>query len=493
MTRFNSATPTLEARTKTTNKAGGEGYKSSPELELVSTMLTSFVQDKFYESGKGTIDRLGSVLTQVDPEFAAKAAIYARDEFNMRSVSHVAAGELATLVSGEPWAKDFYEAIVVRPDDMTEITSYVQTKHGIRMTSAMKKGFAAAFNKFDSYQLSRHRAEDKKVSLVDIANLSRPKPTNDKAADALHALVNGTLRQERTFEAKLSAAGQKASTPEEKKAAKAQAWGETVQTMGYMALLKNLRNIMQDAPEALDTAIARLTTKKAVENSRVLPLRFVLAYREIEKLAGHPRQRDVLRAISKAMDLAVANVPKFEGTTLVAFDVSASMRGGYYGRNKGFADLPPSEIGALFSAILAKANDADFMTFDGSARYHSINTLDSTMTIGEKVSGLCRGGTTNFASVFETANKKYDRIIVLTDMQSWVDIDRRGSLRAYRQKFSANPHLYLFNLNDYGTLLFPENKVYNVAGFSEKVFDVMHLLESDRQALVNAVKSVKFK
>lgn len=493
MSRFNTATPTLEETTVTVNKAGGEGFKSSPELELVSTMLTSFVQDKFYESGNDTMKRLGDVIGQVDPEFAAKAAIFARDEFNMRSVSHVAAGELAVRVGGQPWAKDFYEAIVVRPDDMTEITSYVQAKHGVRMTAAMKKGFAAAFNKFDSYQLARHRAEDKSVSLVDIANLARPKPSNEKSADALKALVNGTLRQERTFEAKLSAAGQKASTPEEKAVAKAQAWGETVKSMGYMALLKNLRNIMTDAPEALDTALARLTNKASVEKSRVLPLRFVMAYREIEKLAGTPRQRDVLKAIATALDLSVSNVPKLKGNTLVAFDVSASMRGGWGARGKSFADMPPSEIGSLFSAILAKANDADLVTFDGSARYHSINTLDSTMTIAEKVASLCRGGATNFSSVFETANKKYDRIIVLTDMQSWVDIDRRGSLKAYRQKFKANPHLYLFNLNDYGTLLFPENKVYNIAGFSEKVFDIMGMLESDRQALVNAVKAVQFK
>lgn len=501
MSRFNSATPTLEARTRTTNKAGGEGYKSSPELELVSTMLTSFVQDKFYETAAGETNRIGKLIQSVDPLFGAKAAIYARDTFNMRSVSHIAAGELAPVVSGQPWAKDFYEAIVVRPDDMTEIASYASKGGKLKLTAAMKKGFANAFNKFDGYQLSRYRAEDKTISLVDIVNLTRPKADNEKTDEALHALVNGTLRQSRTFEAKLSVAGQKGATQEEKAASKSQAWSETVPTMGYMALLKNLRNIMTDADGAtLDLALSRLTNEKAVKSSRVLPYRFVIAERELKK-THHANTQKVIRALSQALDISVSNVPKFEGRTLIALDASSSMSGMYgysYAQRGGtpkgsFADTPPAEIGALFAAILAKSNDADLMLFHGSANYMNVNTLDSTMTIKDQITSRIRGGATNFASVLQTANQKYDRIIVLTDCESWMDSNRKASLTQYRQKFGADPHLYMFKLCDYGNLLFPENKVYNVAGFSDKVFDVMQLLESDRQALVNEVRKVKFK
>lgn len=502
MSRFNSATPTLEARTRTTNKAGGEGYKSTPELELVSTMLTSFVQDKFYESQEGETARIGQLIRSVDPEFGAKAALYARDEFNMRSVSHIAAAELAPVVSGQPWAKDFYEAIVVRPDDMTEIASFASKGRKLKLSGAMKKGFANAFNKFDGYQLSRYRGEDKTISLVDIVNLARPKADNPKTDEALHALVNGTLRQSRTFEAKLSIAGQQGKTQEEKAASKAQAWSETVPTMGYMALLKNLRNIMTDSDEAtLNLALSRLTNEKAVKSSRVLPYRFVIAERELKK-THHANTQKVIRALSQALDISVSNVPKFEGRTLIALDASSSMSGMYgyaYAQRSGgaakgsFADTPPAEIGAMFAAILAKSNDADLMLFHGSASYMNVNTLDSTMTITEQIKSKIRGGATNFASVLQTANKKYDRIIVLTDCESWMDSNRKASLTAYRQKFGADPHLYMFKLCDYGNLLFPENRVYNIAGFSDKVFDVMQLLESDRQALVNEVRKVKFK
>ena len=39
--------------------------------------------------------------------------------------------------------------------------------------------------------------------------------------------------------------------------------------------------------------------------------------------------------------------------------------------------------------------------------------------------------------------------------------------------------------------MFPERNVYALAGFSEKVFDVMALLERDREALVHEIEAVK--
>ncbi len=44
MSKFNT---TLTGTTKTTNYAGGDAYKQSSELELVSILLTSFVTDTF--------------------------------------------------------------------------------------------------------------------------------------------------------------------------------------------------------------------------------------------------------------------------------------------------------------------------------------------------------------------------------------------------------------------------------------------------------------
>ncbi len=38
--------------------------------------------------------------------------------------------------------------------------------------------------------------------------------------------------------------------------------------------------------------------------------------------------------------------------------------------------------------------------------------------------------------------------------------------------------------------MFPENKVFAIAGFSEKIFSIMGLLEQDREALIHEIDKV---
>lgn len=120
MAKFNTAVKPQ----KTENLAGGQAYAQSPELELISVMLTSFVAQTFYRSADDTLARVKELLPLVDTEFAAKLGVYARRVFGMRSISHALAAELAPHLSKKPFARNFYTAIVKRPDDMTEILAY---------------------------------------------------------------------------------------------------------------------------------------------------------------------------------------------------------------------------------------------------------------------------------------------------------------------------------------------------------------------------------
>lgn len=153
MSKFN--TNLEKGKTLTTNLAGGEAYKQTDELALVSILLTSFVNDQFYRNAKTSLDELKVLLSKVDPEFAAKACIYARDKFGMRSISHALAAELAKYISGKEFAKNFYDKIVIRPDDMMEILAYYNANCGEKIPNSIKKGFAKSFDKFDNYQLGK--------------------------------------------------------------------------------------------------------------------------------------------------------------------------------------------------------------------------------------------------------------------------------------------------------------------------------------------------
>lgn len=474
MSRFNQTS----TGTRTVNLAGGEAFSQSPEMQLVSILLTSFANDQFYKSGNQTFEDLKALIEKCDKAFVAKAAIYARTKFGMRSITHVVASELAKHLKGISWAKDFYNAIVHRPDDMTEILSYHLATH-TRESEAMKKGFAMAFNKFDKYALAKYRGENKGVKLVDVVNKVHPKPT-EKNVEAIAALIQGNLKSFDTWESELTKAGQAATNDDEKAEFKKDVWVKLVKErkIGYFALLRNLRNIIEQAPEVVPQALEMLTDEKLIKKSLVMPFRFSTAYDEMQKITG-PQARNAMMAITKAVDISVSNVPKFEGDTLVVLDVSSSMHG------------RPSQIGALFSAVLVKSNDTDFMQFDHDARYVNVNPMDSTLTLAQAM--RFNGGSTNFHAIFHRANRKYDRIIILSDMQGWVGhYSPAADFAEYKKRTGANPYIYSFDLQGYGSLQFPERNIFCLAGFSDKVFDIMSLMEQDKEALINEIGKVEF-
>lgn len=468
--------------TKTTNLAGGDAYSQDPKLELVSHLLTSFVSDQFYRSAEKGIARLDQLLSNVDPRFAAKAAVYARTKYGMRSVSHVVAGTLAMKASGQAWLKDFLNAVVYRPDDITEIVAYYKLISKRNPSAAMKKGLGRALSSFNEYQLGKYRAENAKLSLVDCVNLLHPKHT-----PALAKLVKGELKATGTWEMELTQAGQKADNEEHKLELKKEAWKKLIEEdkIGYFALLRNLRNILEQAPEVLDKALAMLQEEKRIKASLVLPFRFVTAIKEIQKIGGSDANR-VLTAIGNAVEISLNNVPEFPGKTLVVIDTSGSMQG------------KPMEIGSLFAAVLYKASNADLMHFSDKAAYLNFMKSDNALTIADGISRNSFACGTNFHAPFELLLRdraKYDRIIILSDMQGWMQSygsSIQGGFNVYKKELITNPILYSFDLQGLGSLQFPERNVYCLAGFSDKVFDMMKLLEEDRNALIKEIEAVDF-
>jgi len=466
----------------TTNLAGGGAYAQTAKLELVSTLITTFLQDEFYRTEKQTTAQLRALVAKLaatDPLYVAKAALYARHQHGMRSVTHLVAGELAKLVKGAPWTKSFHEKITRRPDDALEILGYYLATHGRPLPNSLKKGLGAALARFDEHQLAKYRRDHAAFKLVDAVNLVRP-----PATPALTALVRGTLAPAQTWETRLTQAGAAAENAGEAavSAAKSAAWASLVRErkLGYLALLRNVRNILAHAPDAatVDELCAQLADAAAVRRSLVYPFQFLAALDALKQgnLAGAAR---VMDALNQAVDHSLANVPRFEGATLVALDSSGSMKG------------RPQTIGSLFAAVLVKASGADLMLFSDDARYITLNRRDTTLTAAAGIPFISGG--TNFHAIFQRANRAYDRVIVLSDMQGWIGGGApNDSLAAYQRKHAAAPRIFSFDLKGYGTLQFPQERVTCLAGWSDRVFDIMHKLDRDPSALVREVEAVEF-
>ena len=486
MARFNSPKEKPK-REVTKNLAGGEAVRQTSKQEIVSILLTSFMANQFYRKAEETVNVFSTLIAEAsDKMFVAKAAIFARNEFGMRSSTHVAAAEIAKHVKGADWTRRFITRVVRRPDDMLEIMSYYTGKYGKRpIPNCLKKGLANAFSAFDGHQLAKYKGEGKGIKLVDLVNLIHPTATN-KNRQALKALVEDKLKASGTWEAQLTEAGQKAETEEHKAELKADAWKDliTSRKIGYFALLRNLRNIIEQAPDMIDAACELLTDEKLISKSLVMPFRFTTAATEIAKL-GSPAARKVLVAIDNAIDISCRNVPEFDGDTLIALDVSGSMT-----NHRDEKGNTPAKIGALFTAILAKSNNADIIVFGDHAEYMAYNPKDSVMTIAAALRNRDQG--TNFDKIFERANRYYHRIIILSDMQAWMTGRRPERVfNLYKTRYTCDPFIYSFDLAGYGTTQFDGGRHIQIAGFSEKILEIMALCEEDRDALIHKIEAVE--
>jgi 60 kDa SS-A/Ro ribonucleoprotein len=345
MSKFNT---TKEKRVPTeVNEVGEKAYKLDAKEELIATCLTTFLQGSYYESENEVVNRIKESASIVDEEFVAKLAIYLRDDANMRSVTHLLAGELAPRLSGKEYASRFYKKVSVRPDDMSEILAYYLSKGNKKIASAIKKGFKAKLESMDPYLIDKYKMNKKNISLVDLVNLTHPTPTQVNA-EAYKRLMKGEsldgLYSTKIMEKVMSEAGQKAKKEGiDVTEAKAAAITEVLDgNAPIMNLLRNLRNIIQDAPDQIDKAITHLTNRDKVLKSRLLPFRFVTAYEEIEKMSTPTYsssikfesdlkpsniKEKVLKALETALEYSVENIPALKGNTSVLVDHSGSVRG----------------------------------------------------------------------------------------------------------------------------------------------------------------------
>lgn len=458
MSKFNTISP--RKTRKTTNVADGVAYTMGSKMELVFAVLTTFLEDKFYEKGEDRQGRICQLVRQNSPQFVANLAIVARREFNLRSVSHLLIGELAKTHNGDSLVKDTIIACANRPDDLTELVAYV----GTPLPKQVKRGCRNALLKFNRYSLAKYRGEGKGVSLVDLFNLVHPKVqhADKEQKKAWKDLMEGNLASFDTWEVEISKPG----TEKEKK----KRWEKLIleDKMGYMALLRNLNNFIKYdiSAKALDKVVEILTDQDRIESSMVLPFRFWTAYNSV---SGNGN-RKLLGAVAKAMEGAVSNVPLLKGRTLVAVDSSGSMEMG---------EDPAMPKAAIFAAALWKANpDSEIILYDTSVYQTRINDFTPIIDIAKKLIDEANGGGTETSLVFQYAReqkKAFDRVIIISDNASWQESRYDSSVQAeyerYKRDTGTDPFVYAIDIQGYGTKDLTGGKVFHLCGWSERLLD----------------------
>lgn len=334
MAKFNAGTAgaatvspvTTESVPRGRTHEGAPGYLRDARSELFVLAVSNMVgEDGFYERAGARDDRFRALVHRVaveDGDWMARFLPWLRGEANMRSASLVAALESvrARLAAGlHGGNRRLVASVLQRADEPGEALGYWMSRYGRAVPKPVKRGVADAVRRlYTERSLVKYDSGARGFRFGDVVELVHPAPADDRRAwqgDLFaHALdrrhdrgtpIPASLRtlRERAALLALPAGERRAvlATPDRLTAAgmtwealagwlqgpmDARAWEAVIPSMGYMALLRNLRNFDEAGvgDDAAERIIARLTDPDEVARSRQLPFRFYSAYRNAPSL-----------------------------------------------------------------------------------------------------------------------------------------------------------------------------------------------------------------
>lgn len=488
---------------KTLNQEGAESFMLDDESKLLNLVSTCMMNEpKFYGNVGEIENQIKELANKIDPKFLLQLATYTRNELYMRSISIYLLAIAANRSDSKQYVRSYTPKIVKRADELYESIACYLNSFGKPIPNSLKKGISDTFPNFDEYQIAKYSRKTD-VTFKDVIMLTHAK----QPSELIKKILDESLEVPKTWEVEISKNGNKAS-----------AWEKLIENkkLPYMATLRNLRNLLNAniSDKHLDMVINYLKNEKAVRNSRQFPFRFFSAYIELSGISNsiqkyfrstpkcvlHPRVSDVLDALEEAIYISYENIPYMKGTTLIACDVSASMQDSISKNSK----VEHFDIGLLLGAATHKYTDKSITGLFGDIWKQLPLAKKSAGVIANVMSMRSREGevgySTNGYKVIRSLNDNktvVDRILIFTDCQMWDsshwrdDTTIRQEYDKYKRNVNPNVKLYLFNLNGYGDVSFPESdrSVININGWSDKILKFIEATESNPKAQVDYIKN----
>lgn len=478
-----------------------KAYKLTPEMELYAAVVTAGLSDHFYEKSDMRLTRIQELMMKNNPEYVAKLAVYARNEMYLRSVPMVLAVELAKANSGNAIVSQTVNGVVKRADEITELLAYYQLanhRNGVKklnkLSKQIQKGLSEAFNRFDEYQFAKYNRATE-VKLRDALFLVHPKPKDESQQAIFNKIAKNELAVPYTWETELSALGQ---IKYENEKAKADAvkikWELLIDSgkIGYMALMRNLRNILNANVSAMHVkkVCDYLSNENAIAHSKQLPFRFLAAHREIKNLKSEYVSM-VLNALEDAAIVSANNLKDFDESTsvLIACDVSLSMQKAISAKSK----VMLFDLGLMLGMLMqSKCKRVVSGMFGDTWKVINMPNRGVLSNVDEyyKREGEVGYATNGYKVIDDLINRGVimDKIMLFTDCQLWDSKFGGSSLeKSWKdyKRIAPNAKLYLFDLAGYGNtpLNIQRNDVCLIAGWSDKVFEVLHAIENGESAI----------
>jgi len=481
------------------------GFTRDPKGELFLLAVGNFVgMDTHYESGVARDQRFLELVMLVaadDPEWMGRFLPWLRNEANMRTASLVAAIEAARTMAtlGIPGGRQIVNSVLTRADEPGEALGYWRSTYpGKQIPKPIKRGVADAVSRlYNERNTLKYDTASKGFRFGHVLELVHAKPTKpyqvtlfrhlvDRGQDhvddipssltMLHrnALVRDQVARGRTavllesetlaeagmtWEDVLSLAGSNGD--------KKSLWEAMIPNMGYMALLRNLRNfdVAGVGTLAANYVCKKLADPEEVAKSRQLPMRFLSAFRAVSNVRWSG-------ALQDALELSLLNVPEFKGRTLILIDTSSSMNTGF-GRD---TELRFWDAAAIFGLALAqRCEHADVVSFSTTHKRFPLKQGESLLVALERFrQGYFLNHGTATQEAVRANYRGHDRVVILTDEQA----DYHG-YHNVAVSVPDNKMVITFNLAGYRAGHAESGTPYRIAigGLSDKAFLLMPTLE----------------
>ncbi|WP_434576981.1 TROVE domain-containing protein [Thermoanaerobacterium thermosaccharolyticum] len=460
----------------TVNREGYPAYTRSLEEQYLQTLLTNTIGNTFYADSDTLLSEANALHDQMlerNPEFVAKALIFARNKGLMRLQPIFGLAKLSS-VSTELFSKIFNNVILI-PSDLQDFMVILEGQGRGQGGRAVKRQATQFLNTVSEYWAIKYNGRGRGYSLGDIVKTVHPKPINDKQKAIFAYLVGKeydktqvpqisayeTLKKTTNTREQIALI-QEGKLPHEVVTGvikpDKEIWNAILHQMPIFALLRNLNTldragILDENREYIKSV---LNDPERLAKSKILPFRFVTAFYQVEKAWI----KDLLQ---QAVEMTFDNLPEISGKTAVFLDVSGSMKGDYL------------RIGSVFALALYKKTKGNgiFWTFDTRVYDPQPSMYDSILTQAERIEA--RGGTDTGAPVekLRKDNVYVDNIIIITDEQQNTGSPFYKELEKYRRSINPNTKAFVIDIAPYRSSMVPptDKNTHYIYGWSETVLE----------------------
>lgn len=481
------------------NEAGGLAYALSPKAALAQYAATGCLSHTFYADAGEQLEKVLALAKELDAEFIAKTAIYAREKGSMKDMPALL---VAVLASRD---KALLERVFPRViDNGKMLRNFVQI---MRSGATGRKSLGSLPKRLVRQWFEARRPEQifrqsigQAPSFADVLKMVHPKP-NDAEYEALYGYFIGREIDAdklpeivKAFERfKNGDTLEVPDVPFQMLTAlpiSTREWTEIARNAGWQMTRMNLNTFGRHGVFA-DTRMVelianRLGDREAIKRSRVFPYQVLVAYTAASQNAEIPRA--ITEALQDALEIATENVPEIKGKVFVFPDISGSMHSAATGYRKGATSAVRCiDVAALVSAaILRKNPTAEVIPFESDVVRIALNPRDSITTNAQKLASLPCGGTNCSAPLRELNRHKSagDVLIYVSDNESWIDTPIHGrfggsgteTLKQWNEFKSRNADakLVCIDIQPYAhTQAQTRADILNVGGFSDQVFTLV--------------------